>query len=58
LPEQPETAETFEQVKVGEVIIFRGLLSASNTLPALLHKSPPAKQLNIKRLLLRLDTNF
>ncbi len=52
----PETL--IEQVGIGNVMIFRGALSASEALPALLHKSPPAKKLNLKRLLLRLDTTY
>jgi hypothetical protein len=43
-----ETA--IQQLGIGDVMLFRGALSASEALPALLHK------LNIKRLLLRLDT--
>ncbi|NJO03740.1 MAG: DUF1826 domain-containing protein [Bacteroidia bacterium] len=41
---------------LGDVMLFRGALSATDRLPALLHKSPPAQQLGLRRLLLRLDT--
>jgi hypothetical protein len=48
--------EIIQQTQLGEVIIFRGALSATPEYPALLRKSPPAQQMGIRRLLLRLDT--
>ncbi|MCU0444523.1 MAG: DUF1826 domain-containing protein [Microscillaceae bacterium] len=49
-------SELIQQTALGEVLIFRGAMAATAESPALLHKSPPAQQLGIKRLLLRLDT--
>jgi hypothetical protein len=52
-----EPAEnSIEKLNIGDVMLFRGALSATADCPALLHKSPPAYTLGIKRLLLRLDT--
>lgn len=46
----------FETLAIGDVIIFRGAMSATADFPPLLHKSPPVQALGIERLLLRLDT--
>jgi hypothetical protein len=50
------TEDIIQATQLGEVLIFRGAMAATADFPALLHKSPPAQQLGIKRLLLRLDT--
>ncbi|GEM_PF-4537585 len=50
-------AASVEQLAVGDVMIFRGAMSATDDCPPLLHKSPSAQKLGLKRLLLRLDTN-
>jgi hypothetical protein len=44
-----------EQLRPGEVMIFRGAMAATDKCPPLLHRSPPAQ--GGSRLLLRLDTN-
>lgn len=49
--------EVIQVMQVGEVILFRGAKSATDSLPALLHKSPPVEASQTRRLLLRLDTN-
>lgn len=46
-----------ESLNAGEVILFRGALSATEECPPLLHKSPAVETEEEHRLLLRLDTN-
>jgi hypothetical protein len=45
------------QTEVFDSMIFRGALSSSENISALLHKSPPVEKSGEKRLLLRIDTN-
>ncbi|MGB0521735.1 MAG: DUF1826 domain-containing protein [Flammeovirgaceae bacterium] len=47
-----------ESLKEGEVLLFRGALSATEEYPPLLHKSPAVNHPTDHRLLLRLDTNM
>jgi hypothetical protein len=51
---EPDPAQV-EQLRPGEVMIFRGAMAATDECPPLLHRSPPAQ--GDGRLLLRLDTN-
>ncbi|WP_291720103.1 DUF1826 domain-containing protein [Bernardetia sp.] len=63
LPENEKLLDTpkekIEQLEIGDAMLFKGALSSSKEIPALLHKSPAISKKETKRLFLRLDTlNF
>jgi len=51
-------ASQIESLTEGDVILFRGAMSADDSHPPLLHKSPAVNDPSEHRLLLRLDTNM